>query len=105
MAMLMVTHDLGVVAEMCEDDRSHVWQAVSVERGTADDVFYHMRHHEYTEGLLRFSFRTVKQQRVSVLIPISGTPMPDPSDHAAGLRVCTAMSACDRGMHEGLFRS
>ena len=49
MSMLLITHDLGVVAEVCEDV-AVMYAGRIVEKGTADDVFNHMRH-PYTEGL------------------------------------------------------
>ena len=51
MAILMITHDLGVVASMC--DRIAVMYAGNiVEYGTTDDIFYNPKH-EYTKGLIR----------------------------------------------------
>ena len=50
MAIIMITHDLGVVAQMC--DEVIVMYAGSIcEQGTADEIFYNPRH-EYTKGLL-----------------------------------------------------
>ena len=49
MSMLLITHDLGVVAETC-DDVAVVYAGRIVEVGSADDVFNHTRH-PYTEGL------------------------------------------------------
>ena len=43
MAIIMITHDLGVIASMC--DEVIVMYAGSVcERGTADNIFYRPRH-------------------------------------------------------------
>ena len=51
MAIIMITHDLGVVAQMC--DEVIVMYAGSIcEQGTADEIFYNPRH-EYTKGLMR----------------------------------------------------
>ena len=51
MAIIMITHDLGVVASMC--DRIAVMYAGRiVEYGTTDDIFYNPKH-EYTKGLLK----------------------------------------------------
>ena len=53
MAIIMITHDLGVVASMC--DRIAVMYAGKVvEYGTTEDIFYNPSH-EYTKGLLRLS--------------------------------------------------
>ena len=49
MAIIMITHDLGVIADMC--DKIIVMYAGGVcERGTVDEIFYNPRH-EYTKGL------------------------------------------------------
>ena len=47
----MVTHDLGVIASMC-DEILVMYGGRVCERGTADDIFYRPAH-EYTKGLLR----------------------------------------------------
>ena len=51
MAIIMITHDLGVIAGMC-DEVIVMYAGRVCERGTADEIFYHPRH-EYTKGLLR----------------------------------------------------
>ncbi|MFN7729216.1 MAG: dipeptide ABC transporter ATP-binding protein [Bdellovibrio sp.] len=48
--MILITHDLGVVAEMC-DDVAVMYAGKVVEQGTVEDIFYRPRHH-YTKGLL-----------------------------------------------------
>ena len=71
MAIIMITHDLGVVAQMC--DEVIVMYAGSIcEQGTADEIFYNPKH-EYTKGLLR-SIPTVGSDG-SRLQPITGTPI------------------------------
>ncbi|MBR2123345.1 MAG: ABC transporter ATP-binding protein [Lachnospiraceae bacterium] len=50
MAIIMVTHDLGVIAEMC-DEIIVMYGGRVCERGTADEIFYNPKH-EYTKGLL-----------------------------------------------------
>ena len=71
MAIIMITHDLGVVAQMC--DEIVVMYAGSIcEQGTADEIFYNPCH-EYTKGLLR-SIPTAKTAG-SRLQPITGTPI------------------------------
>ncbi len=71
MAIIMITHDLGVVAQMC--DEVIVMYAGSIcEQGTADEIFYNPRH-EYTKGLMR-SIPTVNSDDEK-LEPISGTPI------------------------------
>ena len=71
MAIIMITHDLGVVAQMC--DEVIVMYAGSIcEQGTADEIFYNPCH-EYTKGLMR-SIPTVNNDDER-LEPISGTPI------------------------------
>ena len=71
MAIIMITHDLGVVAQMC--DEIIVMYAGSIcEQGTADEIFYNPRH-EYTKGLLR-SIPTTENDGEK-LQPITGTPI------------------------------
>ena len=72
MAIIMITHDLGVIASLC--DEVIVMYAGSVcERGTADAIFYRPKH-EYTKGLLR-SIPNIDNDEHERLIPISGTPI------------------------------
>ena len=71
MAIILITHDLGVVAQMC--DEVVVMYAGSIcEQGTTDEIFYNPRH-EYTKGLLRSvpSVDTAGKK----LQPITGTPI------------------------------
>ena len=71
MAIIMITHDLGVVAQMC--DEVIVMYAGSIcEQGSADELFYHPKH-EYTKGLMR-SIPTVDNDGQK-LEPIAGTPI------------------------------
>ena len=90
MAIIMITHDLGVVAQMC--DEVIVMYAGSIcEQGTADEIFYNPRH-EYTKGLLR-SIPTVNGGEEK-LQPISGTPI-DLLNMPAG---CPFAPRCDAAM-------
>lgn len=68
MAVILITHDLGVVAELC-DEVIVMYGGKIVERGTADEIFYNPKH-EYTKGLLR-SIPT-NDNNNKRLIPISG---------------------------------
>jgi oligopeptide transport system ATP-binding protein len=71
MAIIMITHDLGVVAQMC--DEVIVMYAGSIcEQGTADEIFYNPCH-EYTKGLMR-SIPTANTAGKK-LQPIEGTPI------------------------------
>ena len=71
MAIIMVTHDLGVIAELC-DEIIVMYGGRICERGTADEIFYNPRH-EYTKGLMRSipSAENLKER----LVPIAGTPI------------------------------
>ena len=71
MAIIMVTHDLGVIASMC-DEIIVMYGGRVCERGTADAIFYHPAH-EYTKGLLR-SIPTTSNNGER-LVPIGGTPI------------------------------
>ena len=90
MAIIMITHDLGVVAQMC--DEVIVMYAGSIcEQGTADEIFYNPKH-EYTKGLMR-SIPTVDSDG-SRLQPITGTPI-DLLNMPAG---CPFAPRCDAAM-------
>ena len=90
MAIIMITHDLGVVAQMC--DEVIVMYAGSIcEQGTADEIFYNPKH-EYTKGLMR-SIPTVGNDGEK-LQPISGTPI-DLLNMPAG---CPFAPRCDNAM-------
>lgn len=90
MAIIMITHDLGVVAQMC--DEVIVMYAGSIcEQGTADEIFYNPQH-EYTKGLLRSlpSANTAGTR----LQPICGTPI----DLLNMPRGCAFAPRCDVAM-------
>jgi oligopeptide/dipeptide ABC transporter ATP-binding protein len=70
-ALVMITHDLGVVAGMCE--RVHVmYGGMVMETGPAEDVFRSPRH-PYTLGLLQ-SVPRLDTPRGRKLHPIEGAP-------------------------------
>ncbi len=71
MSIILITHDLGVVAEMC-DEVIVMYAGEVCERGTADEIFYNPSH-EYTRGLLR-SIPSVNDSGER-LEPIGGTPV------------------------------
>ncbi len=79
MSMLMITHDLGIVAEMC-DLVSVIYAGHVVEHGTLRDVFKNTRH-PYTEGL--FNSLPNMDDPTADLKPIPGL-MPDPTIQAKG---------------------
>ena len=90
MAIIMITHDLGVVAQMC--DEVIVMYAGSIcEQGTADEIFYNPCH-EYTKGLLR-SIPTEGNDGEK-LEPISGTPI----DLLNMPKGCPFAPRCDNAM-------
>ena len=70
MAIILITHDLGVVADMC-DKIQVMYAGRIVERGTATEIFYNPKH-EYTKGLLK-SIPSVESKKR--LVPIQGNPV------------------------------
>ncbi|MGN6608093.1 MAG: ABC transporter ATP-binding protein [Jatrophihabitans sp.] len=70
-AIILITHDLGVVAESC-DDVVVMYGGQCVEQGTVEDVFYHADM-PYTWGLLT-SMPRMDRQRQNRLVPIAGQP-------------------------------
>ena len=72
MGIIMITHDLGVVASMC-DYIAVMYAGEIVEYGTTDDIFYNPKH-EYTKGLLR-SIPKFHEHDYSKLVPIEGQPV------------------------------
>ena len=101
MAIIMVTHDLGVIASMC-DEIMVMYGGRVCERGTADDIFYRPAH-EYTKGLLR-SIPSAANMNER-LIPIGGTPI-NMLDLPEGCAFCprcdAAMKICLREQPEEL---
>ena len=90
MAVILVTHDLGVIADMC-DNIIVMYGGHICERGTADEIFYYPRH-EYTKGLLR-SIPNVNNMKEK-LIPIAGTPI-----NVLNLpKGCAFCARCDEAM-------
>jgi oligopeptide transport system ATP-binding protein len=72
MSIILITHDLGVVAGMC--DRIAVMYAGKVvECGTTDEIFYNPSH-EYTKGLLQ-SVPSINEREHNRLVPIEGLPV------------------------------
>ena len=82
-SMLMITHDLGIVAEIC-DEVSVVYAGRVIEHGTLEDIFKNTRH-PYTEGL--FNSLPNLENRQAELKPIKGL-MPDPSNLPKGCAFC-----------------
>ncbi|WP_312652123.1 ABC transporter ATP-binding protein [Proteiniclasticum sp.] len=93
MSIILVTHDLGVIAEMC-DEIIVMYGGRVCERGTAEDIFYHPSH-EYTKGLLNSipNITRIKER----LKPIAGTPinlLSMPLGCAFATRCDNAMKIC-----------
>ena len=79
-SMIMITHDLGIVAQVC-DKVAVMYAGELVEQGTVEDIFTSDKHHPYTEGLFgSIPNLDVKTDRLS---PISGL-IPDPSNLPQG---------------------
>lgn len=93
-SIILITHDLGVVADMC--DRIVVMYAGKVvETGTLDEIFYRPQH-PYTKGLLK-SVPRLDTNKNEALTPIFGTP-PDLLNPPKGCAFCarceSAMKIC-----------
>lgn len=71
MAILIITHDLGVVAQIC-DEVDIMYAGRIVERGTVEDIFYNPQH-EYTKGLIN-SMPKLNTNK-GLLEPIPGNPV------------------------------
>lgn len=90
MAIIIVTHDLGVIADMC-DEIIVMYGGRVCERGTAEDIFYRPCH-EYTKGLLR-SIPSVERMKER-LVPIGGTPI----NLLSMPKGCAFCARCDKAM-------
>ncbi len=80
MTMLLITHDLGVIADM-SDDVAVMYAGQIVEYGTVEDIYLGADHHPYTEGL--FGSIPDINVRTRRLKPVDGL-MPDPTDLPPG---------------------
>lgn len=90
-SIILITHDLGVVADLCS--RINVmYGGIIVEEGTTEDIFYRGKH-PYTWGLLR-SVPNPKSTLKEKLIPIEGYP-PDLLNPPVG---CPFTARCDYAM-------
>ncbi|MCH4889022.1 ABC transporter ATP-binding protein [Acidaminobacter sp. JC074] len=90
MSMLMITHDLGVVVEVC-DEVAIMYAGRIVEKGNLVDIYRHTKH-PYTEGL--FNSIPNIDDRKAVLKPIKGL-MSDPSKLPEG---CAFYDRCEYAM-------
>lgn len=90
-SIVMITHDLGVIASMCS--RVIVmYGGIIVEEGTIREVFYNPQH-PYTWGLIR-SIPKVEMGERKKLIPIPGTP----PDLLAPPKGCPFAARCEYAM-------
>ncbi|MCC8049350.1 MAG: ABC transporter ATP-binding protein [Clostridiales bacterium] len=94
-AMIMITHDLGVVAEVC-DDVAVIYAGEVIEMGSKEDIFDEVAH-PYTIGL----FGSLPDLNVDVdrLSPIEGLP-PDPTDLPHGCKFCPRCSYAEEACRE-----
>lgn len=90
MSIILITHDLGVVAGICEKI-AVMYAGKVVETGTAEDIFYSPSH-EYTKGLLK-SIPNLNSKEHEKLIPIEGTPV-DMLNPPAGCPFAPRCSKC-----------
>ncbi len=72
MSIIMITHDLGVVASICEKI-AVMYAGHIVEYGTTDEIFYQPSH-EYTKGLIK-SIPKLNEKESERLVPIEGQPV------------------------------
>ena len=81
-SMIMITHDLGIVAETC-DNVAVMYAGEIVEKGSVEDIFEGTSHHPYTEGL----FGSIPRLDVETerLRPIDGM-IADPANLPEGCR-------------------
>lgn len=88
-AMILITHDLGIVASIC-DEIAIMYAGEIIESGTVEDIFDRSKnHHPYTQGLFDSVPRLDDDK--PRLKPIRGL-MPDPTDLPAG---CKFHPRCD----------
>jgi oligopeptide transport system ATP-binding protein len=100
MSIIMITHDLGVVASMCEKI-AVMYAGHIVEYGTADEIFYEPGH-EYTKGLIK-SIPKLNSSEPERLVPIEGQPVDllnPPKGCPFAPRCASCMKICLREMPE-----
>lgn len=98
MGIILITHDLGVVASMCEKI-AVMYAGHIVEYGTTDEIFYNPSH-EYTKGLIN-SIPKLDAETVERLVPIEGQPvdmMNPPAGCPFAPRCANCMKICLREM-------
>lgn len=90
-AMIMITHDLGIVAQTC-DNVAVMYAGKFIEVGTSEEIFLGDNHHPYTEGL--FGSIPNLKEKTARLNPIPGL-MPDPTEKIEG---CSFAPRCPKVM-------
>ncbi len=91
MAIMMITHDLGVIAETCEEV-AVMYLGEVVERADVDSLFYDPQH-PYTRALLK-SIPVLGMSKARRLTPIEGS-VPDPYNRPPG---CPFHTRCESAM-------
>ena len=89
-SMIMITHDLGIVAQTC-DNVAVMYAGEIIELGTAEDIFTHTKHHPYTDGL--FASLPNLKSKTTRLQPIAGL-MPDPTNLPKGCKFAPRCGKC-----------
>lgn len=89
-SVIMITHDMGVVAETC-DQVAIVYAGEIVEYGALKDIFAGEKHHPYTEGL--FNSIPGLKERSRRLQPIEGL-LPDPTNLPVGCKFSPRCARC-----------
>jgi peptide/nickel transport system ATP-binding protein len=89
-AMILITHNLGVVAKFCENV-AVVYAGEVIERGRVEDIFSRKKNHPYTEGL----FQSIPDLATNAerLIPIAGF-MADPTNLPRGCKFAERCTYC-----------
>ena len=90
-AIVLISHDLGVIANLC-DDIAVMYAGQIVEYGNAEDIFYNA-HHPYTKGLLK-SLPRLTDKKGEPLSVIEGQP----PDLKQDINFCPFAMRCDKAM-------
>ena len=89
-SLIMITHDLGIVAQTC-DNVAVMYAGEIIEIGSAEDIFTKSKHHPYTDGL--FGSLPNLKSKTRRLTPIAGL-MPDPTALPKGCKFAPRCSKC-----------
>jgi len=87
MSIVYITHDLGIVAELC-DSVSVMCSGTIVEQGSADDIYYHAAH-PYTQMLLK------ALPRMDTVGPLASIK-PEPAVDSECIEGCVFYTRCDK---------